>query len=53
MPQTLGLLDYGCTDWWISSKIAVDLYNSGTGLWTKEDLEDIEQQLRQSYTMGA
>ncbi|CAG8229735.1 unnamed protein product [Penicillium salamii] len=51
MPQTPRLLDYGCTDWLISSQIAADLYNSGTRLWTKEDLEDIEQQLHQSYAM--
>ncbi|KAJ5161030.1 hypothetical protein N7492_006422 [Penicillium capsulatum] len=51
MPQTLGPLDYGCTDWRISSQKAADLYSSGTKLWTKEDLQDIEQQLRQAYTM--
>lgn len=51
MPQTLGPLDYGCTDWRISSQRAADLYSSGTRLWTREDLEDIEQQLRQSYAM--
>ncbi|KAF3389156.1 hypothetical protein F1880_004548, partial [Penicillium rolfsii] len=51
MPQILRLLDYGCTDWRISSQRAADLYSSGTRLWTKEDLEDIEQQLRQSYEM--
>lgn len=51
IPQTLGPLDYGCTDWRISSQRAADLYNSGTRLWTKEDLEDIEQQLRQSSTI--
>ncbi|CAG7932860.1 unnamed protein product [Penicillium olsonii] len=51
MPQTLRPLDYGCTDWRISSQIAADLYSSGTRLWTKEVLEDIEQQLRQSYAM--
>lgn len=52
MPQTLGPLDYGCADWRISSQRAADLYSSGTRLWTKEDLEDIEQQLRQSYAMA-
>jgi hypothetical protein len=51
MPQTLRPLDYGCTDWRISSQRVADLYSSGTRLWTKEDLEDIEQQLRQSYAM--
>jgi len=51
MPQTLRPLDYGCTDWRISSQRAADLYSSGTRLWTKEDLEDIEQQLRESYAM--
>ncbi|KAJ5117645.1 hypothetical protein N7448_011277 [Penicillium atrosanguineum] len=51
MPQTPGPLNYGCTDWRISSQRAADLYNSGTRLWTKEDLEDIEQQLGQSSTM--
>ncbi|CAG8941685.1 unnamed protein product [Penicillium salamii] len=51
MPQTPRPLDYGCTDWRMSSQIAADLYNSGTRLWTKEDLEDIEQQLRQYYAM--
>lgn len=51
MLQTLGPLDYGWTDWRISSQKAADLYSSGTKLWTKEDLKDIEEQLRQSYTM--
>ncbi|KAL4805373.1 hypothetical protein BDV18DRAFT_140778, partial [Aspergillus unguis] len=51
MHQTLRPLNYGCTDWRISSQKAADLYSSGTRLWTKKDLEDIEQQLRQSYTM--
>ncbi|KAL3474046.1 hypothetical protein BJX99DRAFT_186269 [Aspergillus californicus] len=51
MSQTLGPLDYGCTEWRISSQRAADLYNSGTRLFIKEDLEDIEQQLRQSYDM--
>lgn len=51
MPQTLGPLEYGCTDWRISSQKAAQLYRSGTKLWTKEDLEDIEQQLAQSYTI--
>jgi hypothetical protein len=51
MHQTPRPLNYGCTDWRISSQRAADLYSSGTRLWTKKDLEDIEQQLRQSYTM--
>ncbi|KAL4948800.1 hypothetical protein BDW69DRAFT_188942 [Aspergillus filifer] len=51
MPQTLGPLDYGCTDWRMSSQRAADLYTSGTKLWTKNDLKDIEQQLAQSYMM--
>ncbi|KAL4935380.1 hypothetical protein BDV06DRAFT_207152 [Aspergillus oleicola] len=51
MPQTLGPLNYGCTDWRISSQRAADLFNSGTKLWTKEDLRDIEQQLAQSSIM--
>ncbi|KAJ6016509.1 hypothetical protein N7540_011100 [Penicillium herquei] len=51
MSQTLRPLDYGCTDWRISSQRVADLYSAGTKLFTKEDLEDIEQQLRQSYTM--
>lgn len=44
-------LDYGCSDWRISSQRAADLYSSGTKLWTREDLKDIEQQLGQSYIM--
>jgi hypothetical protein len=44
-------LDYGCSDWMISSQKAAGLYNSGTKLWTKEVLENIEQQLSQSYTL--
>lgn len=51
MPQILRPLDYGCTDWWISSQRAADLYSSGTRIRTKEDLEDIEQQLCQFYAM--
>ncbi|KAJ5609614.1 hypothetical protein N7528_010181 [Penicillium herquei] len=51
MLQTPRPLDYGCTDWRISSQRAADLYSTGTRLWTKEDLKDIEQQLRQSYVM--
>lgn len=50
MPQTIGPLDYGCSDWRISSQRAADLYSSGTKLWAREDLKDIEQQLGQSYT---
>ncbi|KAJ5777268.1 hypothetical protein N7520_000514 [Penicillium odoratum] len=46
MPQTL---DYGCSDWRSMSQRAADLYNAGTKLWTREDLEDIERQLGQSY----
>ncbi|KAL3478925.1 hypothetical protein BJX99DRAFT_255931 [Aspergillus californicus] len=34
-----------------SQRVAAALYSSGTRLFTKKDLEDIEQQLRQSYTM--
>jgi hypothetical protein len=44
-------LDYGCSNWRISSQRASDLYISDTKLWTKEDLKDIEQQLSQSYTI--
>jgi hypothetical protein len=44
-------LDYGCSDWRISSQRAADLYSSGTKLWTREDLKAIEQQLGQSYIM--
>ncbi|CAI7652855.1 unnamed protein product [Penicillium palitans] len=60
MPQTLGHafaspehvpLDYGCSDWRISSQRAADLYSSGTKLWTRKDLKDVEKQLGQSYTM--
>ena len=51
MPQILRPLDYGSTDWRISSQRAADLYSSGARLWTKEVLEDIEQQLHESYTM--
>lgn len=38
-------LDYKCSPWTISSQRAADLYHSGTKLWRKEDLIDIEQQL--------
>jgi len=60
MPQALGhtlaspehiCLDYGCSNWRISTQKAADLYRSGTKLWTRGDLKDIEQQLGQSYTM--
>lgn len=44
------LLDYGCTPWKISSQRVADLYNSGTKLWTKGDLVDIERQLDQSVS---
>ncbi|KAI0476883.1 hypothetical protein F4859DRAFT_514214 [Xylaria cf. heliscus] len=44
------LLDYGCSYWKTSSQRAADLYDSGVKLWRKEDLLDIEQQLRQSCT---
>ena len=39
------LLDHGCSVWMASSQRAADLYNSGTKLWRREDLLDIEQQL--------
>lgn len=45
------LLSYGCTPWRISSQRVADLYKSGTKLWTKSDLHDIEQQLDQSATL--
>ncbi|KAJ5719696.1 hypothetical protein N7493_007274 [Penicillium malachiteum] len=50
MSQTLEAPSDGCKDWPICQKVA-DLYNSGARLFTKEDLEDIEDQLRQSSTM--
>ena len=50
--QTLPpLLDYGCTPYRISSQHVADLYDSGTKLWTKEDLVNIERQLEQSATL--
>lgn len=45
------LLSYGCTPWRISSQRVADLYNSGTRLWTKSGLHDIEQQLERSATL--
>lgn len=45
------ILNYLCSDWRMSSQRAADLYSSGTKLWTREDLKDIEHQLSQSYTM--
>lgn len=45
------LLDYGCTPWKISSQRVADMYNSGTKLWTKEDLVDIERQLELSVNL--
>lgn len=45
------LLDYGSSQWKISSQRAADLYDSGVRLWRKEDLVDIEQQLAQSVMM--
>lgn len=44
-------LDYGFTEWRVSSQKAADLYRSDANLWTKEDLKNIEQQLNQSYSM--
>ncbi|KAI1114001.1 hypothetical protein F5Y14DRAFT_194233 [Nemania sp. NC0429] len=44
------LLDYGCSHWRISSQRASDLYDSGTKLWQREDLADIERQLTQART---
>ncbi|KAJ5929033.1 hypothetical protein N7454_006881 [Penicillium verhagenii] len=44
------LLDYGHSDWQISSQRAAGLYSSGIKLWTRENLKDIEQQLGESYT---
>lgn len=44
-------LDYGCTPWRISSQRVADLYDSGTKLWTKDNLVDIERQLEQSATL--
>lgn len=44
-------LDYGCTDWRMSSQKAADLYRSGAKLWRKEDLKDIEEQLEKAYTL--
>lgn len=45
------VLNYGCSDWKISSQRAADLYDSGKKLWAKTDLRDIERQLSQSATL--
>lgn len=42
------LEEYGCSEWRKSSQIASDLYEAGAKLWTRHDLQDIEQQLSQS-----
>lgn len=42
------LLDYGCTPWRLSSQRVADLYDSDVKLWTKADLQDIEEQLEKS-----
>ncbi|KAF4332979.1 hypothetical protein FBEOM_13214 [Fusarium beomiforme] len=42
------VLNYGCSVWRRSSQIAANLYNQGCKLWTKNDLQDIEQQIAQS-----
>jgi len=47
----LPLLDYGCTPWRISSQQIADMYESGTKLWRKCDLVDIEQQLERWATL--
>jgi len=39
-------LDYKCSLWTTSSQRAADLCRSGVKLWRKEDLVDIEQQLK-------
>lgn len=52
METSPSLLSYGCTPWRISSQRVADLYNSGTKLWTKRDLLDIERQLEQSATLN-
>lgn len=41
-------LDYGCSEWRISSHRSAKAYRSGSKLWTKSDLRDIEQQLSDS-----
>ncbi|KAI0385478.1 hypothetical protein F5Y04DRAFT_292051 [Hypomontagnella monticulosa] len=46
-PQSL--FDYRCSQLTASSQRAADLYNAGAKLWKKADLEEIEQQLAQSY----
>lgn len=51
MPQTQRPLDYGCSEWRVSSQRAAELYDLGNKLWTREDLKDIEQQLGHSFTM--
>lgn len=43
-------LEYGCSEWRMSSQVAFNLFNNGSKLWTKADLRDIEQQLAQSET---
>ncbi|VUC36353.1 unnamed protein product [Clonostachys rosea] len=42
-------LDYACNPWRLSSQCVADLYHSGTKFWTKDNLEDIERQLEQSF----
>lgn len=44
-------LDYGCSEWRKSSQIASNLYEEGVKLWSKHDLQDIEQQLSQSVDL--
>lgn len=42
------VLNYLCSVWRRSSQIAANLYNQGCKLWNKNDLQDIEQEIKQS-----
>ncbi|KAH8885225.1 hypothetical protein GQ53DRAFT_751505 [Thozetella sp. PMI_491] len=45
------LVEHSNAQWISSSQRAADLYSSGSPLWRREDLIDIEQQMAQSYAL--
>lgn len=51
MAPDIPSLEYGCSEWRKSSQTASNLYEQGVKLWSRADLQDIEQQLAQSMDL--
>lgn len=51
MASEKSFLEYGCSEWRKSSQVASNLYEDGVKLWSKHNLQDIEQQLSQAVDL--